>query len=78
MQRDVFVRKNKAMNALHAKFYCGEGNKGGRLSEFLILTTACLSTNLEGGEDVKTSIQNRKVFELAWPNPVGPKSGATK
>ena len=34
--------------------------------------------NLEGGGDVETSIWNGKVFELAWPDPVGPNPAATK
>ena len=39
---------------------------------------AYLSTKIEGGGDVKTSIRNGKVFELAWPDPVGPNVAATK
>ena len=39
---------------------------------------AYLSTKLEGGGDVKTSIQNGKVFEPPWPDPVGPNVAATK
>ena len=38
----------------------------------LRVTTAYLSTKLEGGGDVDTSIWNGKVFELVWTNPVGP------
>ena len=37
-----------------------------------------LSTNIEGGGDVKTLTWNRKFSELAWPNPVGPNPEATK
>ena len=33
---------------------------------------------LKGAGDVKKSIQNGKVFELAWPDPVGPNLAATK
>ena len=33
---------------------------------------------LKGAGDVKKSIQNGKVFELAWPDPVGPNPAATK
>ena len=33
--------------------------------------TAYLSTKLEGGGDIKTLIQNDKVFKPAWPDPVG-------
>ena len=46
--------------------------------ECLQLTTAYLSTKLEGSGDVEMSIRNRKVFEPAWPNPVGPNPAATK
>ena len=42
------------------------------------LTTAYLSTKLEGGGDVETSIRNGKVFEPPWPDPVGPNPAATK
>ena len=45
--------------------------------ECLRLTTAYLSTKLEGGGDVETSIRNRKVFNPTWPDPVGPNSAAT-
>ena len=44
----------------------------------LWLTTAYLSTKLEGGRNVKTSIRNGKVFKPAWPDPVGPNPAATK
>ena len=46
--------------------------------ECLRLTTAYLSTKLEGDGDVKTSIRNGKVFGPAWPDPVGPIPAATK
>ena len=46
--------------------------------ECIRLTMAYLSTKIEGGGDVETSIWNRKVFELAWPDPVGPNVAATK
>ena len=42
------------------------------------MTTAYLSTKLEGEGNVKTSIRNGKVFEPAWPDPVGPNPAATK
>ena len=42
------------------------------------MTTAYLSTKLEGGGNVKTSIRSGKVFELAWPDPVRPNPEATK
>ena len=37
-----------------------------------------MSTKLEGSGDVKTLIQNRKVFESAWLEPVEPNPAATK
>ena len=37
-----------------------------------------MNTNLEGGGDVETSIRNRKVFDPAWPDPVGPTPKAMK
>ena len=40
--------------------------------------TAYLSTNIEGGSDVETSIRNGKVIEPAWPDPVGPNPAATE
>ena len=46
--------------------------------ECIRLTTAYLSTKLEGGGDLKTSIRNRKVFEPAWSDPVRPNPAATK
>ena len=46
--------------------------------ECIRLTTAYLNTKLEGGGDVETSIRNRKVFEPAWPDPVGPNAATTK
>ena len=42
------------------------------------LTTAYLSTKLEGGGDIETSIRNGKVFKPPWPDPVGPNPVATK
>ena len=76
--REAFAGTSKALNALQVKLNCGERNKGGRSSEFLRLTTAYLSTKLEGGGDVETSIRNRKVFEPAWPDLVGPNPAATR
>ena len=46
--------------------------------EFLRVATAYLSTKIEGGGDVETLIQNGKLFEPAWPDPVGPTPEATK
>ena len=46
--------------------------------ECIRLTTAYLSTNLEVGGEVETSIRNGKVFEPAWPDPVGPNAAAIK
>ena len=42
------------------------------------MATACLSTKLEGGSNVKTSIRNVKVFEPAWLYSVGSNPEATK
>ena len=78
MKRYALVEKSKALNTINVKFYCGEGNKGGRFSECLQLNTAYLSTKIEGGGDVKMLIQNGKMVELAWPNPVVPNTEATK
>ena len=39
---------------------------------------AYLSTKLEGGDKAETSIRNGKVFEPAWPDPVGPNLADTK
>ena len=46
--------------------------------ECLRVTTVYLSTNIEGGGDIKTSIRNSKLFEPEWSNPVGPNLEATK
>ena len=62
--RDYFARTSEALNVIQVKFDCGEGNeRGGGFSEYLRVTTMYLSTNLEGGGDVETSIWNRKLFE---------------
>ena len=42
------------------------------------MTTAYMSTKLEGGGDVETWIQNGKMFEPMWPNPAGSNPDATK
>ena len=42
------------------------------------MTTTYLSTKLEGGGDVETSILKGKVFEPELPDPVGPNPVATK
>ena len=78
VQREAFDGTSEAPNVMQVKFDCGEGNKGGRFSECLRLTTAYLSTKLEGGGDVKTSIRNGKVFEPVWTDTVGPNQAATK
>ena len=57
VRRGEFMGSNKALNTLQVNFNCGEGNEGGRFSECLRVTTAYLSTKLEGGGDVNTSIQ---------------------
>ena len=41
------------------------------------MKTAYLNINLKGGGDFETSIRNGKVFDPAWPDPVGPTSAAT-
>ena len=78
VRREAFAGTSEALKALQVKFDCRERNKGGRFSECLRLTTAYLSTKLEGGGDVKTSIRNRKVFEPEWTDPVGPNPVATR
>ena len=57
------------MNALQVKFDCGEGNKGGRFLECIWLTTAYLSTKLEGSGEVETSILE---LESIWAGTAGP------
>ena len=76
--REAFDGTSEALNALQVKFDYGEGNEGGRFSECLQLTTAYLSMKLKGNSNVETSIRNRKVFNPAWPDPVGPNPAATK
>ena len=44
----------------------------------LRLTTAYLSTKLEGGDKIKMLIWNGKAFEPTWPDPVRPNPEATK
>ena len=78
VRREYFSGTSKAMKALQVKFNCREGNEGGQFVECLRLTTAYLSMKLEGGSDVETLIRNGKVFEPAWPDPVGPNPSATK
>ena len=71
VQREAFSGKIEALNSLQVKFKCGEGNKGEQFSECLQMTTAYLSTELEGGGDIETSIRDGKVFEPEWPYLVG-------
>ena len=78
VRRESFSGTSEALNALQFKFDCGEGNEGGRFLECLRPTTAYLSTKLEGYGNIKTSIRNKKFFEPAWLNPVGPNPAATK
>ena len=78
VQREAFTGTSEALNSLQVKFDCGEGNKGGRFLECLQVTTAYLITKLEGSGDIETSIRNRKAFEPAWTDPVGPNPVATK
>ena len=77
--REAFAGTSEALNALQVKFNCWEGNEGGRFSECIRLTTENLSKKLKGGGgDAKTLIRNGKVFESAWPDPVGLNLSATK
>ena len=76
--REAFAGTNEALNALQVKFNCREGNEGGLFLECLRLTTACLSTKLEGGGNVEMLIRNEKVFGPEWSDPVGPNPAATK
>ena len=76
--KEAFTGTSEALNTLQVKLYCGEGNEGKRFLECLQVTTTYLSTKLEVGGDVETSIRNEKVFELAWPDPVGPNPATTK
>ena len=78
VRREAFAGTSEALNALQVKFNFGEGNEGGRFSKCMRLTTANLSTKLEGDGDGKTSIWNRKVSEPPWADPVGPNPEATK
>ena len=75
---EVFAGTSKSINDLQVKFYCGEGNEGGRFSECLRVTSAYLIRKLDGGGDVKTLNRNGKVFETSWTEPVGPTPEATK
>ena len=78
VRREAFSRTSEALNVLQVKFNCGEGNEGGRFLECTSLTTAYLSTKLEGGGKVETSIRNGKVFKPPWTDLVGPNVAATK
>ena len=78
VRREAFDGTSEALNALPVKFDYREENEGRRFSKCIRLTAAYLSTKLEGGGDVKTSIRNGKLFEPAWPDPVGPTLAATK
>ena len=78
VRREAFAGTSNALNALQVKFDCREGNEGGQFLECIRLTTAYLITKLEGGGDVKPSIWNGKVFDPAWPEPVGPNPAPTE
>ena len=78
VRREAFSGTSEALNALQVKFDCGGGNEGGQFLECILLTTAYLSTKLKGGVDVEKLIWNGKLFEPAWPEPVGPNPAATK
>ena len=69
---EALVGTSEALNVIHVNFDCGEGNEGGHFLECLRVTTAYLSTKLEGDGDVETSLQNWKFFEPSWMNPTGP------
>ena len=77
-RRESFAGKSEALNALQVNFNCREGNEGDQFSECLQVTTVYLSTKLEGGSDIETLIWNRKVFESALPDPIGPNPAAKK
>ena len=78
VRREAFAGMSEALNTLQVKFDCREGNKGGVFLECLRFTTTYLSTKFEGGGNIKTLIRNGKVFDPAWPYPVGPNPAATK
>ena len=78
VRRKDFSGTSEALNKLQVKFDCWEGNEGGRFLECLILTTAYLSTKLEVSGDIEMLIQNGKVFDPEWPDPVGPNTSAMK
>ena len=46
--------------------------------ECLRVMTTYLSTKIEGGGDIKTLIQNGKLFDPGWLKPIGPTPEATK
>ena len=77
VRREAFTGTSEALNALQVKFDFREGNKAGRFSECLRLRTTYLSTKLEGGGNVETSIRNGKVFETTWTDLVGSNPAAT-
>ena len=62
--REAFDGTSEALNALQVKFYCREGDEGGRFLECIRFTTAYLSTKLKGGGVVETSIWDGKLFRL--------------
>ena len=78
VQRGAFYGTSEALNTLQVKFDYGEGNEGKQFLECIRLTTAYLSTKLEGGGNVETSIRNGKVFKPPWPDPVRPNVATTK
>ena len=78
IRREAFAGTSEALNMLQVKFDIREGNEERRFSEQLQVTTAYLTTKLEGGGDVKMLIRNGKVFDPAWPDPVRTTPEATK
>ena len=68
--RKAFAGMSEALSALKVKFDCREGKEGGMAFKCLQVTTVYLITNLEGDDDVETSIQNGRVLDPAWSDPV--------
>ena len=52
VRREEFVGTIEALNMLQVKFDCGNRTEGGWFLECLRVTTAYLSTELEGGSQV--------------------------
>ena len=65
VQREAFSGMSESLNALQIKLNCREGNKVGRFSECLRVTTVYLITKLKGSGEVEMSIRNGEVFKPA-------------